>query len=241
MFKGKRTCKILKEIRRKIAEDNDIAFITEECQYQGDCNGTCPKCEAELRYLEEELRKRQRLGKAVTIAGLSVGMATATTGCATRIPGEMLYLEGDVIGTEAYEEISTDFVTDTSSSNLDNLFVPKETVASDDTVPPIIGMVENLPSFPCGFEALENFLEKETHYPASALADSIQGVVLVEFVVKEDGQVADPKVKVSLSPDCDAEALRVIMAMPKWKPGCVLGKAKPMYYQVPVKFNITEP
>ena len=48
MARGKQTCKILKEIRRQIAEANDIEFITSECQYQGDCLGTCPKCEAEV-------------------------------------------------------------------------------------------------------------------------------------------------------------------------------------------------
>ena len=52
MKRGKQTCKILKDIRRQIAEANDIEFITSECQYQGDCLGTCPKCEAEVRYLE---------------------------------------------------------------------------------------------------------------------------------------------------------------------------------------------
>lgn len=64
MFKGKSTCKILKEIRQKIAEENDIALVVEECQYQGDCAGTCPRCESELRYLEDELRKRQQMRKS---------------------------------------------------------------------------------------------------------------------------------------------------------------------------------
>lgn len=52
MTRGKMTCRILKEIRRQIAEANDIEFVTSECRYQGDCAGTCPKCEAEVRYLE---------------------------------------------------------------------------------------------------------------------------------------------------------------------------------------------
>ena len=76
MAKGKRTCKILKEIRRQIAEANDIEFVVEECQYKGDCLGTCPKCEAEVRYLEEQLHQRQLLGKAAMVAGISVGMFT---------------------------------------------------------------------------------------------------------------------------------------------------------------------
>lgn len=64
MARGKQTCKILKEIRRQIAEANDIEFITSECQYQGDCLGTCPKCEAEVRYLEQQLERKRRVGKA---------------------------------------------------------------------------------------------------------------------------------------------------------------------------------
>ena len=73
-MKGKQTCKILKEIRKQIAAENDIHLVIEECTYQGDCLGTCPKCEAEVRYLERELEKRQRLGKAAVVAGLSVGL-----------------------------------------------------------------------------------------------------------------------------------------------------------------------
>lgn len=81
MAKGKNTCKILKEIRRQIAEANDIAFVTSECKYQGDCSGTCPKCESELRYLEEELRRRRQLGKAAVVTGLSLGLAATFASC----------------------------------------------------------------------------------------------------------------------------------------------------------------
>ena len=79
MAKGKKTCKILKEIRRQIAEANDIEYVVEECQYKGDCLGTCPKCEAEVRYLEQQLHQRQLLGKAVVLAGVSVGMFTMSS------------------------------------------------------------------------------------------------------------------------------------------------------------------
>lgn len=77
MAKGKTTCRILKEIRRQIAEANDIEYVVEECQYKGDCKGTCPKCEAEVMYLESQLHKRQMLGKAVVVAGLSLGVIPA--------------------------------------------------------------------------------------------------------------------------------------------------------------------
>lgn len=71
MARGKQTCKILKEIRRQIAEANGIEFATSECRYKGDCLGTCPKCEAEVRYLEQQLRVRSLAGKAVALAGIS--------------------------------------------------------------------------------------------------------------------------------------------------------------------------
>ena len=71
MARGKQTCKILKEIRRQIAEANGIEFVTSECRYKGDCLGICPKCEAEVRYLEQQLRARSIAGKAVALAGIS--------------------------------------------------------------------------------------------------------------------------------------------------------------------------
>ena len=71
MARGKQTCKILKEIRRQIADANGIEFVTSECRHKGDCLGTCPKCEAEVRYLEQQLRTRSIAGKAVTLAGIS--------------------------------------------------------------------------------------------------------------------------------------------------------------------------
>ncbi len=73
MARGKQTCKILKEIRRQVAQANDIELVTTECRYKGDCLGTCPKCEAEVRYLEQQLRQRQLAGKLVNLAGISAG------------------------------------------------------------------------------------------------------------------------------------------------------------------------
>lgn len=81
MERGKQTCKILKEIRQQIALENDIELVTSECTHKGDCAGTCPKCEAEVRYLERELEKRQRMGKVAVFAGLSLGTIVAASGC----------------------------------------------------------------------------------------------------------------------------------------------------------------
>lgn len=106
MFKGKRTCKILKEIRRQIAQNNDIEFITSECKHQGDCLGTCPKCEAEVRYLERELEKRQKLGRTIAVAGLAVALTTSTVGCDELFDG-IRPTGGDPMPPEGYEEPPT--------------------------------------------------------------------------------------------------------------------------------------
>ncbi len=78
---GKQKCKILKEIRQRIADENDIPYVTQECTHKGECRGTCPKCESELRYLERELAARQSLGKRVAVAALCAGLAFSSVGC----------------------------------------------------------------------------------------------------------------------------------------------------------------
>lgn len=80
MRQGKHICETLKGIRLDIARANDIEYHPTECDHKGDCAGTCPACESEVRWLERQLRLRQQLGKAVTIAGLSLGVSTLT-GC----------------------------------------------------------------------------------------------------------------------------------------------------------------
>ena len=64
----------MKEIRRQIAAANDIDLVVAECHYKGDCPGTCPKCEAEVRELEQALERRRMAGKAVSLLGISAGL-----------------------------------------------------------------------------------------------------------------------------------------------------------------------
>lgn len=80
-MRGKEKCKVLKEIRKQIAEKNDIEYAVSECTFQGECKGTCPKCEAELRYLERELERKKNLGRAVCIVGISSSVCTGLTVC----------------------------------------------------------------------------------------------------------------------------------------------------------------
>ena len=80
MVKGKSTCKLLKSIRQQIADANGISYRPKECQHKGDCAGTCPACEAEIRYLERELKARKGNGFGMKVAGIAAGI------CATVMP-----------------------------------------------------------------------------------------------------------------------------------------------------------
>lgn len=277
MFKGKNTCKILKDIRRQIAESNDIEFVTSECKYQGDCAGTCPKCEAELRYLEAELNRRQQLGKVITLAGLSIGLSTSLVGChssttegeapvsmsspkvteQTAPTSDQPTSSNSSDGTgqepgEAPKVVENQGKTD-SGNNSDKRFftddfctmgeVPDDIdgdieVSPEERILDVVYFAEEFPEFPGGNDALKAFLQSEIRYPDVAKNNGITGTVLIEFVVEKDGSLTNPKVKVPLFPDCDNEAIRAIMSMPKWKPGKNMGKPVRCYYQVPVSFKI---
>ena len=80
MIKGKSTCKLLKSIRQQIADANGISYQPKECHHKGDCAGTCPACEEEIRYLERELKVRKGNGFGMKVAGIAAGI------CATVMP-----------------------------------------------------------------------------------------------------------------------------------------------------------
>ena len=113
MNNGKEVCKRLKQVRREIAEANDISLVQEECKHQGDCMGTCPRCEQEITYLTEQLSVRKRLGKAVSIIGIAAVTGTiAVTASSCNNTGEpmiqglmpppdSLMLEGDIPDIES--------------------------------------------------------------------------------------------------------------------------------------------
>ena len=80
MGTGKEVCLILKGIRQKIADANGISYQPKECHHKGDCAGTCPACEEEIRYLERELKARKGNGFGMKVAGIAAGI------CATVMP-----------------------------------------------------------------------------------------------------------------------------------------------------------
>ena len=204
MKRGKKICNTLKEVRMQVAKANDIKYAPTECHHEGDCAGTCPKCEAEVRWLEQQLQLRRQLGKAVAVVGVSVGLA-ALTACNSKTP--TTESDPDTVSIESQTAGFLDMVPDTLS------------VGSQIAETDILDYAEHHPSFPGGQQALLEFLRQNVNYPEQAKKDSIEGRVLVGFVIETDGSITEPKVVQSIHPLLDAEALRVISLMPKWEPG----------------------
>ena len=101
-------------------------------------------------------------------------------------------------------------------------------------------VVEEMPEFPGGMQACMVFLAKNIKYPVSAQEAKIEGRVIVQFIVKKDGSIADPIVMRGVSPELDAEALRVVSLMPNWKPGRQRGKTVNVKYNIPIRFRLQQ-
>ena len=99
---------------------------------------------------------------------------------------------------------------------------------------------EEMPEFPGGEGKLLQFIAENTRLPKCVTDAGVKGRCVVEFVVEKDGTVSDFKILRSLHKDCDAEAIRVLKTMPRWKPGMERGKPMRVKYQVPVEFRLSK-
>ena len=108
----------------------------------------------------------------------------------------------------------------------------------DDSENQILIIVEKTAEFPGGTEAMYKWLSKNIKYPAICQETGIQGRVVCQFVVNKDGKIVDVEVVRGVDPNLDAEAIRVIKAMPAWKPAKNGGKAVRMRYTLPIRFKL---
>ncbi len=99
-------------------------------------------------------------------------------------------------------------------------------------------VVEQMPQFPGGDEALMRFLSRKIKYPVVAQENGIQGKVICGFVVTKTGQIVDVNVLRSLDPSCDKEAIRVIKLLPRWIPGKQNGVNVAVKYTLPLRFKL---
>ena len=260
MQRGKYKCKQLKAVRKRIADENGIPLEQKECTYDGPCRGTCPHCEAEMRYLERALTDRIRLGRMATVAGLSLGLAA----CGGKTPSgaPMLTTESSLAADSLIDSLRDTLPSGLQHSGPDVISVPEvgemEVVGDVIDVPPppppeppddelIVGgidddyvcvLVENDPSFPGGMEAMYKFLAENIKYPQEAKDKNITGKVYVTFVVEADGSISNPRLLRDIGGGCGQEAIRVVKLMPRWNPGKEKGQPVRVQFNLPVSFSL---
>ena len=102
----------------------------------------------------------------------------------------------------------------------------------------VFTLVDEMPEYPGGVAALRDFLSHTVKYPQDAIKKGIQGKVYVNFVVEKDGSVGAVKIAKGVSPELDAEAIRVVKLLTNWKPGKQKGDVVRVSYTVPIKFAL---
>lgn len=202
MKQGKHICETLKGIRKEIAQANDIDYTPIECSHNGDCAGTCPACESEMRWLERQLRLRHSLGKAVIVAGLSLTLSGVATASPSPVPSER-------------------------KKNVKQHRTHKQKKNNNNDVLPVVGSVAEgqvtsfyeTAEFPNGQQALLDSIVKNIEIPKE-LIGSFDEKVVVMFSILTDCSIGEVKIEKSTNPAIDKYIIDAIRKLPKFsKPG----------------------
>ena len=148
-------------------------------------------------------------------------------------------IEGSKEDLVRYKALFSDSGFEFISDSLGNTFLIKKEIVQPKSLSAdeqIFFIVEEMPEYPGGEMELRKFIANSVKYPTDAQDKGIQGKVYVTFVVSKDGSIADAKIARGVNPSLDAEALRVVNALPKWMPGKQKGKAVNVSYTVPINF-----
>ena len=138
---------------------------------------------------------------------------------------------------ESYQEDSSKRIVYAPNGDMvdwEDIYIDDEPTDTNE----IYMVVEDSPQFPGGLQALLDYLHDNIKYPESCRRDSIKGRVIISFVVEKDGSINSAEIVKGVHELLDAEALRVIGAMPKWKPGKQRGKTVRVKYAIPVNFRL---
>ena len=144
----------------------------------------------------------------------------------------------EIVENDAKVEETVIQASDDTEKAVEVKYTPVEVEEEEPEEQQIFQVVEEMPEFPGGMAECLKFIGKNIKYPTIAQENGVQGRVIIQFVVNQDGSIVDPVVMRSVDPYLDKEALRVIKMMPKWKPGKQRGKAVRVKYTVPVTFKL---
>ena len=246
MNPGKNRCEYLKEVRRRIATENEIPLEQRKCTFKGECSGTCPFCEAEVRYLEKELHKRRTLGKAVTVAGIALS-SLAFGACET----SSNYVPSS--GTTGYRPP----VFSTAADSLDPSALRAEyercfTQVRGNSTDGGVTIVEGIKvrattdkydvaaKFPEEYGSPVLWLSQRLRDFHTYMTEELLDDAMVTFVVNPDGAVSD--VDFAYIPtvseqdfEFQNEVRKQVLMMPRWEPATKNGT--PVSYPVAVAVN----
>ncbi len=213
MKHGKHICIALKTIRLAISRANGIKYTPRECHHEGDCAGTCPACESEMRYLEREIARRRAHGKAALVAGVSMGLSSLSAMASTTSPSVLM------------------LSSDNHASQLSDTTERYE----------VFGQIsESIPQFQGGEAALIRYLYTNIKYPPELAETDFQGRVVVNMLIDKAGRVAEVKVLRSAHELLDREVVRVCKSLPRFVPARKSGEAINFWYTLPISFKVQE-
>ncbi len=254
MKHGKHICETLKAIRSEIASANEIDYTPIKCTHKGDCAGTCPACESETRWLERQLSLRQALGKAVTIAGVSVALtmaasaATPSTLDQSNKKDKHLQRANHEAQTDGYIQVQKQqLVTRDTTFNVED---DRQEARTMGMVPRFIPHPDSIYTevdveafYPGGEEALDSIIRNQLYIPDEILEPikEIRGTIkarcIVKVLVERDGTVSDAVIeKTTTAAIFDDEALRVAKNLPLLTPASIMNMPVRSWKLIPVEF-----
>lgn len=248
MNRGKQTCRILKDIRRQIAEANDIDYIVSECTYRGNCSGTCPKCEGEVQYLLDQLWARQKMGKTIALTGISVGLLTSSLSMTSCVNGNTENAV-EIHNEQPQDTVKQEQIVDTASVNVDTIQPAKangawNTVKVSELL--IAGeprpMIKGVYDFPIrekySFAGFIGGNEKLNDYLLEALKEIQDNSkyyieIFVWAVIGEDGTVESLHNSEYMCDEIYWEEIdKILLKLPRFSPGTVNDKPVKSFFDI---------
>ena len=171
------------------------------------------------------------IGANVLIKGSTIGTVTDEEG-RFELPVEA----GNVlqISFAGYKTVEVKVAADEKEQDIVIVMSGEKTSAGGQ----VFQIAEEMPSFPGGIDECMRYIARHVKYPAISIENGAQGIVSVRFIIEKDGSISNPKIAQGVDEYLDKEAMRVIMSMPKWKPGKQRGVAVRTQFTLPVKFRL---
>ena len=242
-MKGKQICSYLKSVRREVAAANGIDMEIPECTFQGECTGTCPRCEAEVQQLERALNHRQSLAQKVALIGVAAGLAFSNMPSASAqnvIPADSvpIAIQAESIIRDVIQEALETHAGEPMMGSIDGVLTPVRGSKGHHTNHVFVEA-----EYPGGQELLQQRIR--THIdPENADIGKLLERITIGFWIRSSGKVYRVKVTyrdnrhlyADIRRQVNTEIWRLVRSLSAWFPATLDGKAVSSYREVVVVF-----